>query len=101
MTVEETKKLLITINALYPAWTVENPEATVAAWHWELTDYPADAIMNALHRFVKNGNSGFAPSVSQLIGSIGFVDKLRPETRKFIQELDSGVSSEKLIEIRG
>lgn len=67
MTVEETKKLLITINALYPNWKVENPEATTQAWSWALADYPADGINAALQIFLKTDNAGFAPSVSQLI----------------------------------
>lgn len=67
MTLEETKKLLITINALYPNWKVDNPEATSAAWHWALQDYPGDGINAALQIFLKTDKSGFAPSVSQLI----------------------------------
>ena len=96
MTIEETKKLLVTINAMFPTWKVENPQETVAAWHWVLKDHPASAIMNALQKYAKSDKSGFAPSVSQLIGGISFVDKLRPESRAFIMELD-GVAG-KLIE---
>ena len=88
MTVEETKRLLLTINTLYPNWKVDNPEATTAAWHWVLKDYPAPAIINALHNYAKSSKSGFAPSVSQLIGNVSFIDKLRPESRNLIQELD-------------
>ena len=90
MTIEETKRLLLTINTLYPNWKVEDPEATTATWYWVLKDYSAPAIMRALHNFAKNSKSGFAPSVSQLIENISFIDKLRPETRAFIQELDGG-----------
>ena len=68
MTLEETKKLLITINALYPNWKVENPEATAAAWHWALSDYPAAAVNAALQIFLKTDKAGFVPSASQLIG---------------------------------
>lgn len=70
MTVEETKKLLITINALYPNWKVENPEATTQAWSWALADYPADGINAALQIYLKTDKSGFAPSVPQLIGAM-------------------------------
>ena len=70
MTLEETKKLLITINALYPNWNVENPEATTQAWHWTLEEYPAEAVNAALQVYVKTNKTGFAPSVSQLINSM-------------------------------
>ena len=70
MTIEETRKLLVTINAIYPNWKVENPEATTAAWHWALEDYPAEAINGALQIFLKTDKAGFVPSVSQLIGCI-------------------------------
>lgn len=68
MTFEETQKLLITINAIYPSWKVENPEATTQAWHWALKEYPAEAVNGALQIFLKTDKAGFVPSVSQLIG---------------------------------
>ena len=67
MTLEETKKLLITINAIYPSWRVENPEATTAAWHWALEEYPAESVNAALQIFLKTDKGGFVPSVSQII----------------------------------
>lgn len=96
MTREETKKLLLTIEAAYPHFKPENATLTVDTWHWALKDYPAPAIMNALQKYIKSSKSGFAPSVSQLIGDISFIDKLRPASRDFILELD-GVAG-KLIE---
>ena len=48
MTLEETKKLLMTINAMFPTWKIENPQETASAWNWALKDYPAEGIMGAL-----------------------------------------------------
>ena len=90
MTREETKELLMTINAIYPNFKV-NPDQmtfTINAWHMVLKDYPATAINNALQKYANSSKSGFAPSVSQLIGNVSFIDKLRPESRKYILELD-------------
>ena len=70
MTLEETRELLMSINALYPNWNVENPEFTVNAWHWALEDYPAPAVKAALQMYVKTNNTGFAPSVSQIISGL-------------------------------
>lgn len=67
MTLEETKKILMTANALFPAWKVENPEETIQAWHWALGEYTAESVMAAMQIFVKTRNSAFAPSPSELI----------------------------------
>ena len=67
MTLEETKKLLMMIDAAYPNFKVDNPQETAATWQWMLAEYPADAILGSLQIYVKTNKSGFAPSVSQLI----------------------------------
>lgn len=68
MTIEDTKRLLAAIDAIYPTFDVENPNATVEAWHWALEEYPVEAVKAALQIYIKSNNTGFAPSVSQLIG---------------------------------
>ena len=67
MTLEETKKILMTANALFPAWKVENPTETIQAWHWVLEEYSAEEVMAALQIFIKTRNSAFAPSPSELV----------------------------------
>lgn len=67
MTLEETKKVLMTANALFPAWKVENPDETIQAWHWALGEYPVEKVMAAMQIFIKTRNSAFAPSPSELI----------------------------------
>lgn len=67
MTLEETKKVLMTANALFPQWKVQNPTETAQAWQWALEEYPAELVMAALQIFVKTSNSAFAPSPSELI----------------------------------
>ena len=72
MTRDETKELLMTIRAVYPNFNVkpEDMTPTINAWHMMLEEYPADAIGAALQIYVKTNNSGFAPSVSQLINGM-------------------------------
>jgi len=67
MTREETKKLLLTIEAAFPNFKPENPTLTVDTWHWALEEYPAPAVKASLQIYLKTNKSGFAPSVSQLI----------------------------------
>lgn len=75
MTREETKQLLMTISAIYPNFNVKSEEMTptINAWHLMLEEYPAQTISAALQIYVKTNNTGFAPSVSQLIGMLNKV----------------------------
>ena len=68
MTREQTVGLIRSIVNLYPNWKPEDLTETVNAWHWALDEYPADAVKGALQIYLKTNNTGFAPSVSQLIG---------------------------------
>lgn len=70
MTREETKKLLMTIRAIYPNFNVKPEEMTFTlnAWQMMLEEYPAKVVNAALQIYVKTNNTGFAPSVSQIIG---------------------------------
>jgi len=72
MTREEVKELLVMIRALYPNFNLKPEEltGTINAWHMMLEEYPADAVGAALKIYAKTNNTGFAPSVSQLIGAI-------------------------------
>ena len=70
MTLDETKRLLMMIDAAYPNFKVDNPQETASTWHWLLADYPADGILGSFQIYVKTNKSGFAPSVSQLIDGL-------------------------------
>lgn len=72
MTREETKELLMTIRAIYPNFNVKPEEMTptINAWQMMLEEYPAQAVSTALQIYVKTNNTGFAPSVSQIIGAM-------------------------------
>lgn len=72
MTRDETKELLMTINAVYPNFRVkpEQMTFTINAWQALLEEYPADAVNAALQVYIKTDNNGFAPSVSQIIGAM-------------------------------
>lgn len=72
MTRDETKELLMMIKAVYPNFGIRQEEmtATINAWHMMLEEYPADGVIAAFKIYVKANNTGFAPSVSQLIGAM-------------------------------
>lgn len=56
------------IEAAYPQSKFDNPAETIAAWHFLLEEYSANVVMAAFQIYVKTNNTGFAPSVSQIIG---------------------------------
>ena len=67
MTREETIKLLMVVQATFPNFKVEDKSVTVDAWLMVLEEYNVDDVYLAFKSYCKNNNSGFAPSVSQLI----------------------------------
>lgn len=72
MTRDETKELLMTIRAVYPNFNVKPEEMTptINAWTMMLEEFPYEAVKCALKIYIKTNNTGFAPSVSQLIGAM-------------------------------
>lgn len=67
MTREEVKKLIMIIQATYPNWNIKNKQETLDAWDLFLADYEFNTMMMALKTYITSADSGFAPSVSQLI----------------------------------
>ena len=70
MTREETQKLLMAIGSIYPNFKPEDKTLTIDSWHWALEEYPAEAVKAALQIYIRTSNTGFAPSVSQLISAM-------------------------------
>lgn len=72
MTRDETKELLMMIKAIYPNFNVKSEEMTptINAWHLMLEEFNYMDVKKALSIYVRTGNTGFAPSVSQLIGAL-------------------------------
>lgn len=69
MTRDETKKLLMVIDACYPNFKSENITATINSWAVMLEEYDYRAIEAGLKVFVATSGSAFAPSVSELIAA--------------------------------
>ncbi len=65
---EETKKILMVIDATYPNFKIENKQQTLDAWHFMLSDYDYNEIALGLKTYITTSGSAFAPSVSELIG---------------------------------
>ena len=70
MTLDDTKKFLMMVNAFFPAMKVENPMETARAWAWALGEFSPKSVEAALQVYIRTNKTGFAPSVSQIIDCI-------------------------------
>lgn len=70
MTREETIKLLMVIQATFPNFKVEDKSTTVDAWLMMLEEFNVNDVYLAFKSYCKSSNSGFAPSVSQIINEL-------------------------------
>lgn len=67
MTEEETKTLLRMMVASYPTFHPDNMKDTITTWHLMLDDLDFKLMTAALKNFIRTNNTGFAPSIGQLI----------------------------------
>lgn len=67
MTRDEVKKILIVIENTFSTFKIENKTQTINVWESFLSDYPYEAINNALMIYIATSGSAFAPSIPQLI----------------------------------
>ena len=67
MTREEVKKLLMTVEAIYPHFKIDDAKVTLDAWEMVLEDQDAGLIYAALKHYARTNTSGYAPGAGQLI----------------------------------
>jgi hypothetical protein len=74
MTREETKQVLMIIQATYPNYKPPDRTVAVNAWNMALEEYPYKVVEIALKTYIKTDTSGFAPSPGQIIEKIHIAD---------------------------
>lgn len=67
MTREETKKIIRIIVDSYPNYKPDNLSETTDVWQMILEEYPYQKIALALKSYILSDESGFAPSIGQII----------------------------------
>lgn len=67
MTREDTKRLLMTVEAIYPNYKIKDTKITLDAWSEILSDQDERFIFAALKNYSRTDTTGFAPSVGQLV----------------------------------
>lgn len=71
MTRDDTKKLLMRIQSVFPNWKPQAELRFVIDTWWEyLTDYSYEEVLIGLSTYIATDTSGFAPSIGQLIDKI-------------------------------
>lgn len=70
MTREDVIKLLMMIQAAYPNYKPQDKTVTVNMWHEMLKDYEANAVLASFKAYIGTDQSGFAPSIGQLLGRL-------------------------------
>lgn len=76
MNYQETKELLMMIQAAFPHFDCEDKKQAIQTWQMMLEEYSQAEVTLAFKSYCKSANSGFAPSVSQIIGELEKVNDL-------------------------
>lgn len=88
MTRDEVVKIIFAIKNTYPNWMPNATEKDLGevanAWSFILEDYEAVDVLYALKGYATTTNSGFAPSVNQLIDCIH-----KPEEASYPTEVEA------------
>lgn len=67
MTHDETKLIIRSMMAAYPNFKPDNIAETIAVWELMLKDKSYKEMEVALMQYIRTNNSGFAPSIGQLM----------------------------------
>lgn len=74
MTRDETKQILMLMQAAYPNYNPADKSVTLNMYHEMLSEYPFNSVKMGLKSFIATDNKGYAPSVGQIIAKINVVD---------------------------
>lgn len=67
MTEQETRELLLSINACYPNWNPDDPELTVKTWHEQLENVKLTEAKIALRKHIESDKGSFIPNISVFV----------------------------------
>lgn len=73
MTRDETKKILMVMQASFPNYHPVDPAATLNTWELMLQEYTYEQISMALKTFILADTTGFAPSIGQLVEKVSVI----------------------------
>ncbi len=74
MTREETKQMLMVLQAAYPNYRPQDKTIAINTWYDALCSHPAPKINAAVKAYILSDTSGFAPSIGQVIDKMQLFD---------------------------
>ena len=74
MTREETKQMLMVLQAAYPNYRPQDKTIAINTWYDALCSHPAQKINAAVKAYILSDTSGFAPSIGQVIDKMRLFD---------------------------
>ena len=66
MTREETKKIIMAVQAAYPNWKIEDKQTLLNVWSYVFIDDDYETIQASLMHYIRNDRSGFPPAAGQI-----------------------------------
>lgn len=75
MTREETLKIIMTMQATYPNYKIEDKKLTLNVWFEMLQEYSYQQVAAALKAYIMSDKNGFAPSIGQLVDKMKFISE--------------------------
>ena len=73
MTRDETRKILMVMQASFPNYHPVDPAATLNTWELMLQEYTYEQISMALKAYILADTTGFAPSIGQLVEKVSVI----------------------------
>lgn len=67
MTRDETKKILMVVQAAYPNFNPPDRTVTINTWHRFLEDYTYSQVDAAICTYIRSDTSGFPPDIGKVI----------------------------------
>lgn len=87
MTREETKRILMIIQETFPSWKVEDKQGLLDVWTMVFENDDYQAIEAGLMNYIRNDNSGFAPSPGQIRSGIRKLAEPYDDTEEAMAQL--------------
>lgn len=95
MTREETVKIIRVIADTYPNWKPADMTSVVNTWHAQLQYDDFELVATALMAYNRSNNTGFAPSIGQLLNIVA--NRILADEQTELSEADAWAMAHKAI----
>lgn len=89
MTRDETKKILMSVQAMYPLYKPDDKTVTIEVWHRMLANEPYQLVDTALQLYVREDTKGYPPSIGQIFDRIRRIQALHTPQEDTLTDLEA------------